>query len=291
VQLSFDRENLLLSKNFYLGRQYALQQLVLPEYQNGRLRVFLPAKMPSLRVPKLDREALLALAYENRADYRAAMVLAEAEDVRVKFAKNQRKPQVDVVGSYGWTGLDTAGYQDAFNQMTNSQAPSWTFGIQGSIPLGGIQGRAQVDLASARKQQAILQVQKVELTIGLSVEQAIELIRTNEERLKVAQFTVKTAEDAARIGYRQFQEGMIESFNLIEQQRRLYDARTRELNARAELNKSITQLWLATGTVMQNLGVSYTEEPKGKPSKAGTPTPPPPRPAIVPPSAPKKRGR
>src|SRR6185369_3282754 len=40
VQLSFDRENLLLSKNFYLGRQYALQQLVLPEYQNGRLRVF-----------------------------------------------------------------------------------------------------------------------------------------------------------------------------------------------------------------------------------------------------------
>lgn len=294
VQLSFDKENLLLGKNFYLGKQYALQQLIFPEYQNGARRVLLPAKMPSLKVPKLDREELLQLAYENRADYKAAMVLAEAEDVRVKFAKNQRKPQLDLVGSYGWTGLDFAGYQDAFNQMTNSQGPQWTLGVQGSIPLGGVQGKAQFDLAQARKQQAILQIQKTELSIGLGVEQAIELIRTNEERLKVAQLTVKTAENAARIGYRQMQEGMIQSFDLIEQQRRLYDARTRELNARAELNKSITQLWLATGTVMQNLGISYTEDPKNKTPKTQTQPPPPPVPAVVKPApqsqpVPKKR--
>jgi|GEM_PF-1328178 len=292
VQLSFDKENLLLGKNFYLGKQYTLQQLILPEYQNGPRRVLLPAKMPSLKVPKLDRDELLQLAYENRADYKAAMVLAEAEDVRVKFAKNQRKPQLDLVGSYGWTGLDFAGYQDAFNQMTNSQGPQWTLGVQGSIPLGGIQGKAQFDLAQARKQQAILQIQKTELSIGLGVEQAIELIRTNEERLKVAQLTVKTAENAARIGYRQMQEGMIQSFDLIEQQRRLYDARTRELNARAELNKSITQLWLATGTVMQNLGISYNEDPKNKTPKTQTQPPPPPVPAVVKPApqpAPKKR--
>jgi outer membrane protein TolC len=284
VQLQFDRENLLLGKNFYLGRQYQLQQLVLPEYSNGRLRVFLPTKMPSLRVPKLDREELLATAYENRLDYKAALALAEAEDVRVKFAKNQRKPQVDVVGSYGWTGLDT-GYRDAFNQMTNSQGPSWQLGIQGSFPLGGIQPRAQLDLAEARKQQALLKIQQIELNIGLNVEQAIELIRTNQDRLKTAQLTVKTAEEATRVGYRQMQEGMIDSFNFIDQQRRLYDARTRELNARAELNKSITQLWLATGTVMKNLGINYTEEPKGRGKAAPISNAPAPVPAIVQPAA------
>jgi outer membrane protein TolC len=272
VQLSFDRENLLIAKNFYLNRQYAMQRLILPEYQDGKLRVYLPAAMPSLKMPKLDREELLAIAFQNRLDYKAALVVAEAEDVRVKFAKNQRWPQLDVVGSYGWSGLDSS-YNGAFNRLTHSQAPQWQLGVTGSFPLGGIQPRAQVNAALARKQQALLRVQTTQLEVGLGVERAIELIRTNKERLNTAEFTTKTAEEAVRVGFRRMEEGLISNFDLIEQQRRLYDARTRELNARAELNKSITQLWLATGTVLENLGISFMEE--GKPAA---------RPKVLPPN-------
>ncbi len=289
VQLSFDRENLLVSKNYFLGRQYEMQRLVLPEYQEGKLRIILPAQMPSLKVPKLDREALVALAFEKRLDYKAAIALAESEDLRVKYAKNQQKPQLDIVGSYGWSGLDDS-YKNAFNQMTNSQGPSWSLGVQAAIPLGGVTGKAQVSLAQGRKQQAQIRVQKTELEIGTGVEQAIELIRTNQERLKTADLTVKSAEDAVKVGYRRLEEGLISNFDLIEQQRRLFDARTRELNAKAELNKAVTQLWLATGTVMENLGINYTEESKagkGSAKKAPTPAPAPP----VPPAEAKPRKR
>lgn len=284
VQLSFDRENLLLAKNIYLTRQYSLQTLILPEYQEGKLRIFLPAEIPSLKMPELARDKLVALAFEKRLDYKAALVLAEAEDVRVKFAKNQRLPQVDLVGSYGWTGLDSS-YNNALNQMTHSQGPNYQIGITGSIPLGGIQPRAQLDAALAGRDRAALRVQKAQLDVGVSVEQAIESIRISKERLKTAEFTTKTAEEAVRIGLRRLEQGLISNFDLIEQQRRLYDARTRELLAKAELNRSITQLWLATGTVLENLGITFAEEAKANAKKPAVREPAPKPPAS------RKKGR
>jgi outer membrane protein len=261
VQLSFDRENLYLSKNVFLDRQFAMKRLIMPAYETANRHIYLPKEIPPLKIPKLVRDELLAVAFQNRLDYKAAVLVAEAEDVRLKFARNQLWPQVDVVGSYGWSGLDSS-YPSAYGQMMEGQAPQWQIGVTGGFPLGGIQPRAQLSAAKARKEQAILRVKASEREIGVAVEQAIELIRTNQQRLETARFTTKVAFDAVRVGFRRMEEGLISNFDLIEQQRRLYDARTRELSAQAELNKSITQLWLATGTVLQNLNISM-DGPKG----------------------------
>ena len=255
VQLSFDRENLLLVKNVFLDRQFVMKRLVLPNFETNDRQVYIPTRIPSLKMPSLRRDELLAEAYRNRLDYKAAIIAAEAEDVRIKFARNQLYPQVDVVGTYGWAGLDSS-YPSAYGQMMEGQAPSWQIGITGGFPLGGIQPRAQLDAAKARKEQAILRVKTAELEVGLGVDKAIELIRTNQLRLDTARFTTRVAADAVRVGFRRMEEGLISNFDLIEQQRRLYDARTRELSAEAELNKSITELWLATGTVLTNLNIS-----------------------------------
>jgi outer membrane protein len=255
VQLSFDRENLFIAKNVFLERQYVMKRLVLPAFETKDRQVYLPKEVPALRVPPLNRDALLAVAYQNRYDYKAAILGAEAEDVRLKFARNQMYPQLDVVGSYGWSGLDSS-YPSAVGQMMESQATQWQIGITGGFPLGGIQPRAQLDAAKARKEQAILRVKTSELEVGLGVERAIELIRTNQQRLETARFTTRVAADAVRVGLRRMEEGLISNFDLIEQQRRLYEARTRELASVAELNKSVTQLWLATGTVLENLNIS-----------------------------------
>ncbi len=255
VQLSFDRENLLVSKNNFYAFQIAMKRLVLPDFDPATNMVFLPENIPSLKVPKLNRDELLAIAFEKRLDYKAAIIAAESEDVRLKFARNQLWPQLDVVGSFGWAGLDSS-YPSAAGQMMEGQAPSWQLGVAGSFPLGGIQPRSQLDAAKARKEQAILRVKSAELEVGLSVERAIQFIRTNQLRLETAQFTTSAAEEAVRVGFRRMEEGLISNFDLIEQQRRLYEARTRELNAIAELNKSITQLWLSTGTVLENLNIT-----------------------------------
>jgi outer membrane protein TolC len=263
VQVSIDRENLLVAKSLFLDRQFVMKRLVLPGFETQDRQVYLPKDIPSLKVPTLSRDQLLAIAYQKRCDYKAAILAAEAEDVRIKFARNQLYPQVDVVGSYGWAGLDSS-YPSAYGQMMESQAPSWQIGITGGFPLGGIQPRAQLDAAKARKEQAILRVKASELEVGVAVEKAIEAIRTNQQRLDTARLTTAMAAETVRVGIRRMEENLISNFDLIEQQRRLYEARTRELAAIAELNKSIAQLWLSTGTVLENLNISIGGPADGK---------------------------
>ncbi len=258
VQLQDDRATLYGAKSFLLDRQILLKRQILPEFQAGDIRVFLPEMIPPLVVPKLDEADLLRLAFSKRTDYKALLISAESEDVRLKFAKNQAWPQLDVVGSYGYSGLDRT-FSDATDRLLEGDSPAWSLGINGSVPLGGIQGRAQIEAAKARKVQAITRIKQSELEIGLSVQRSIFNIRNAHQALAAGKATSEAAKELVHVGLVRMEAGQLSSFELIDQQRRLYVARSQELRYQAALNKAITELWLATGTVLDQLGVIYED--------------------------------
>jgi len=101
-----------------------------------------------------------------------------------------------------------------------------------------------------------LKIKQSELTVTVDVDTALSRIETSKQRVATARQTRELNEEAVRIAYRRLEEGQISSFDLIEQQRKLYDAKSRELAARADLNKSVVTLWQATGTVLENTGIS-----------------------------------
>ncbi len=258
VQLLTDESRLYGAKTFLLDRQFLLKRLTLPEFKSEDNGVYLPEMIQPLAVPPLDIDKLLATAFSKRTDYKALIVAADSEDVRLKFAKNQAWPQLDVVGSYGWTGLDRT-FNDAVDRLQEGEAPAWQLGINGSVPLGGVQGRAQIEAAKARKAQAIIRIKQAELEIGLSVKRSVLAIRNSQRALAAAKATSNAAKDLITVGLKRMEAGQLSNFELIEQQRRLYDARSLELQYQAALNKAITELWLATGTVLDNLGVVYED--------------------------------
>ncbi len=259
AQVSLDKEQLLATKNVLLERQFALKRLILPAFQASDPRVFLPAKSRPLPLPPLDRSLWLQLAFANRPDFQSALADAEAQDVRLRFAKNQLLPQLDLVASYGLNGLSTT-YSEGFNQSLTGHTPSWSVGLTFRVPLGNIQARAQRDLALAQKEQALLRIKQTELAIGVDIDTVLSRIETNRQSQETARNTRRLFEEAVRIGTRRLEEGQVSNFELVEQLRRLYDAKSRELAAEAELNRSISQLWLASGTILEKLGIQLPEE-------------------------------
>jgi len=201
----------------------------------------------------------LQLAFANRPDFQSALADAEAQDVRLRFAKNQLLPQLDLVASYGLNGLSTT-YSEGFNQSLTGHTPSWSVGLTFRVPLGNIQARAQRDLALAQKEQALLRIKQTELAIGVDIDTVLSRIETNRQSQETARNTRRLFEEAVRIGTRRLEEGQVSNFELVEQLRRLYDAKSRELAAEAELNRSISQLWLASGTILEKLGIQLPEE-------------------------------
>lgn len=258
VAVSTDREALLISKGFFMERMFGLKRLILDEFKADDFRVFVPMTAPRLPVPKLDRPAFMKAAFEGRYDYLAAILEADAQDVRLRFARNQLWPQVDLVGTYGLNGLQ-GNYGDAFDQAASGHTPEWSIGFQIQVPLGSVQPRAQLNVAKAMKEQAILKIKQTELNVGVDVDTVISRIGTNEQRVETARQTRELNDEAVRIALRRLEEGQISTFDVLEQQRKLFEARSRELAAIAELNKSVTQLWLATGTILERNGVFFDQ--------------------------------
>ncbi len=256
VQVSTDREALLLSKGFFLERQFALKRLILDELKSGDQRIFVPMTSPRLPVPKINQAEFMQTALDRRFDYQSALLDAEAQEVRLRFARNQMWPQVDLVATYGSNGLQ-GGYGDAFGDVWAGSAPAWSGGIQVQIPLGFVKERAQLNLVKGLKEQAILKVKQTELNVGVDVDTVISRILTNQQRVETARKTRELNEEAVRVAYKRLEEGQISSFELIGQTQKLGDAQSRELATIAELNKSISQLWLATGTILDRQGIFF----------------------------------
>lgn len=261
--VSQDQEQLLVSKNLFMERQFLLKRLILDDYKLGSTRVFVPLAIPDVPIPKVDRTALLATAFAKRLDYRAAITEAGIQDIRLKFAKNQLWPQLDLVGSYGYNGL-AFDYSTAREKAYHTQAPEWSLGVQFSIPLGGIQPRAQLGVINGFKEQALIKIKQIEQTVSIDVDTVISRIETLKQRLETARNTTKLGEEAVRIASGRMDIGLddggVGTFQLIDTQRRLYEARSRELGARAELNKAISQLWLATGTILEETGITVKRD-------------------------------
>ena len=254
VAVSLDEEALLGAKFFFMERQFQLKRLILKDFQADDPRIFVPRDIPQLAVPVLDRNWCMRTAFENRLDYRSAVAEAEVRDIQLKFVRNQMLPQLDLIGTYGFNGLDDS-YSSARQQALSSQAPQWTAGVQFSLPLGNIQGRAQVRAVKGFKEQALLKIKQTELTVSVDVDTVLSRIETNRQRVATARETRQLNDEAVRIANRRLDEGQISSFDVIETRRKLYDARSRELAAIAELNKSVTLFWNVTGTVLERTGV------------------------------------
>ena len=263
AQVSLDQEQLILSKNLFMERQFALRRLITSAGREGANRVFLPVQTPNLGSPDSDRTRLLQTAFQRRPDYLAAVTDAQKQDIRLAYAKNQMWPSLDLVGTYGYNGIGDD-WAQARDHAIATQAPQWSGGIQFSMPLGRVQSRAQYDAIKGFKEQSILKIAQSELTVTVDVDTALSRIETSRQRLATARQTRELNEEAVRIGYRRMEEGQISSFDLIETQRKLYDAKSRELAAQADLNKSIVTLWQATGTITDELGITIAQGKKSR---------------------------
>lgn len=258
VALSTDEELLLEAKNFFMERQFQLKRQVLSSANMDNDAVFLPAGVLSSNPVALDRSALMREALAYRLDYQQALKEAEIQNIKLRYAKNQLWPRLDLIGTYGYNGFGT-GYENAFHNGWTTTTPAWSVGVQASIPIGNVQGRSQLAIVKSAKEQAILKIKQMELNATLDVETMLSRIQTNLQTVETCRQTRRLAEETVKIQEKQIEQGLTSVFDAIENRKKLYDARIREANALAELNKSYVLLDVATGTLLQKHSIKVVE--------------------------------
>jgi outer membrane protein TolC len=254
VSESVSQEELVVARNLFMEKQFQLRRAILAKVDPADDHVLVPITKTSYEPPRLARTDLMQEAFQNRVEYKAALAGVEIEDIRVRYARNQVLPKLDLVGMYGYNGLST-NMSRSFTKAWDGQAPQWSVGVVASVPLGNVQARAQLSMAKNSKEQSVLKVKQTELSISVDVDTLISRIKAHQQSVETARQSRKYAEEAVAIEQKRLEEGQVSTLDVVDTQKKWFDARTRELAAQGLLDNSIVQLWVATGTLLQKQSI------------------------------------
>jgi outer membrane protein len=224
---------------------------------------FEPTDAASFAAQAIDVEAAVRNAIDKRSDLRGAKNSLEQSDINIKYYRNQVKPDVNANVTYITTAaggtqlsqvdLAAAAAGSAISRSVIAQRnfgsvlgdvfqntyPNWTVGISVGYPLGA--STAHTNLARVRLQyeQAQTQLKNLQMQVVTQVRGAARNVTTNQQRVQSARASRELQEKKLEAEEKKLAAGMSSTFFVFQAQRDLALARTAEIQAISDYNKSL----------------------------------------------------
>ncbi len=187
----------------------------------------------------------------KRPDVLQARRAVENQAVELKYARNQRLPQFDLTGSYGYGGAGAREFSDSFANIARRDQPSWTIGAVASIPLSNKAARENVNRQKVIANQADLLLKKQEQTALLEIDNNLTSVRTALDKIESTRQARIYAEQALDGGQKRLQAGTTTSFEVLQLQKDLTEARSAEIGAIRDYNNALADLFQSEGTTLE----------------------------------------
>ncbi len=233
-----------------------------------------PTDRPIFKPVAVDPERAVQRALGERQDLLQARTRLEANDVTLRYLKNQTLPALDLVGGYSLQGLGgtqfvregsgiggpiigtlPGGFGDALGNIRNAEFPTWNLGITVSYPLGG-QADANYARARIQRSQTQAQIKALELTVATEVTNAALQVQSNLKRVEAASAARALAERRLDAEQSKFEVGLSTNFFVVQAQRDLADAQNIELRARLDYQKSQVEFERSQATSLTRAGIT-----------------------------------
>lgn len=257
VQISQAEEEVILAEDFLRDRKAVLARIMHGFPREDLLSFSVAGDLTVPVLQTLDAAALRQSARSHRPDYLLARALKEQEEVRRHYARNQLLPELDIKFSYGFTGLANNA-QNSFRRMEDLDTTQWSVGVAMRVPIGNRRAKAEASAANRRSFQAEMEIQRIEQQIYIDVQNAIERVATLQRRLRSAERSVELAQESLNVEMRMLEEGRATSFQILQAQDSLSDARTRQLAALVDLKKAVVEVDVVSGRLLNQFGLSLS---------------------------------
>jgi outer membrane protein TolC len=221
-----------------------------------------PSDDAPFQVQAIDTDAAVRHALDVRTDIRQAKNGLEQNDISIRYLRNQLMPDVNANVLYRGTGtggsryqtdinaalegrpparllVSERGYDTVIGDVFGAAFPTWTVGVTVGYPIG--QSAPEANLARARLQhsQAQTQLRNLELAVATQVREAARTVQTNQKRIDSTRAARELAERRLEAAEKKFAAGIETSFFVFQAQRDLAQARTAEVRAISDYNKSL----------------------------------------------------
>ncbi|MGF1632936.1 MAG: TolC family protein [Phycisphaerae bacterium] len=232
----------------------------------------LPVAGPALLVPStlavaepivFDLDDQIETAFVYRAELGQQQLRIDSADLTLKVAKNNLRPQLDLVAS---ASLDSADNSPSglIEDVGGADYFSWSIGLQLEIPLGNREARAIYRRVLLQRQQAVTQYASIQNQISLDVTTTLREVVTTWQELALrrkqrfeeteALAGLQAREDAGEPLTPQFVDLKLNT------QERVAEAERSEVEALSAYNVAIANLERAKGTLLRYNNVVMAEE-------------------------------
>jgi outer membrane protein len=198
-------------------------------------------------------------AFKNRPDYQQTRVSLENLEINRRVAQNQKLPELNLFGNYGFSGLDRH-YEEAKDELGTFDFNQWQAGVEFIYPLQNRTARARYTQSVLRFDQMQEQLKNLENAIMLDVRNVVRSLDTNLQRIEITQVGVEYEQAKLADEEKRYAVGLATSHDVLEYQSDLATAKVNHLRAVIDYNKSLTELVRATATLLDQYGITVDEE-------------------------------
>jgi len=200
----------------------------------------------------------LKQALQLRPDYQQARLGMDKSRYNAAAARNQLLPQVDFVGSYGYTGLDQ-NFAESRRLVADKDHRAFSAGVVVSVPLTLMQGRGRARAARLQYRQAEADVKRMEENIALSVAAAAGQIETTAQRVAATRAALGLTQQSLDEEIKKLRAGVSSTFNVLYIQDQLAGAENSYIQAQADQRRAAALYEHETGTTLGHFQVTLAD--------------------------------
>ena len=249
-QVASSEADLLGAQRDLALRENVLKNLLTSDYPKLHGIQFVPSENLVPVPMAFDVQESWRTGLAQRPDLQQARIDLDRRDINLRYQKNQLFPALDLIGSYGHNGLNSS-YGRVFDDLTKDQNPSYSYGFRLSIPLGNARARNTYKATKAEKEQALLQIKKLEQDVMVQIDDAIKRVQTSFQRIEATRQARIFAVAALDAEQKKLENGKSTSFQVLQFQQRRTQAGYAEIAALSDYNNARSQLALVEGTTLE----------------------------------------
>jgi len=224
---------------------------------------------PVGELPTMDIPTALARAIANRPELEAAHQQLAADELSIRLAHNNLKPDLELSGFYWGNGLNgfEAGVVNTGIGTSLSQSFRFTFPAYGAtlslaLPIKnhGAEANLADSLVSRRRDQ--YQERGTNQNISLEVTNAVHALEATKLGMEAAKVAVDLARDTLHADERKYELGAEPVFFVLDAQTQLAQAELNLIQSEVNFQLAVTQVDHATGDLLEHHHVQIVEPVK-----------------------------
>lgn len=249
--------------------------------------------------PVVPTEDLINDALQHRAELVESRIDLNSREYSNKAVRSALLPTLNAFAYYGGTGIGgnqnpanvcstipptglqaifgcaspgnpiegifpTTPLPDTLHQLVNSQNPDKGVGLTLNIPIRNRAAQSLQVRSALELRQAEMRLQQIENQVGIEVRNAQYAVEQNRASVDSARAAVELAKQSLDAEQKKYQFGTSTATLVLQYESQLATAESTLVNATVAYEKSRTELFRATGTLLDENGISLDQAATGR---------------------------